>query len=63
MPPTPKLTVELGVLVPYPEEGREAKDQRRPSALRTHAQKLERHFRLTIQITTGTTHSDDKTLF
>lgn len=26
-------TVELGVLVPYPEEGREAKDHRRPSAL------------------------------
>lgn len=26
-------TVELGVLVPYPEEGREAKDQRRPSVL------------------------------
>ena len=24
-------TVELGVLVPYPEEGREAKDHRRPS--------------------------------
>ncbi|TRY95726.1 hypothetical protein DNTS_022126 [Danionella cerebrum] len=24
-------TVELGVLVPYPEEGREARDQRRPS--------------------------------
>lgn len=27
-------TVELGVLVPYPEEGREARDQRRPSVLR-----------------------------
>lgn len=26
-------TVELGVLVPYPEEGREANDQRRPSVL------------------------------
>lgn len=26
-------TVELGVLVPYPEEGREARDQRRPSVL------------------------------
>lgn len=26
-------TVELGVLVPYPEEGREARDQRLPSAL------------------------------
>lgn len=26
-------TVELGVLVPYPDEGREAKDQRRPSVL------------------------------
>lgn len=26
-------TVELGVLVPYPEEGKEAKDQRRPSVL------------------------------
>lgn len=25
--------VELGVFVPYPEEGREAKDQRRPSVL------------------------------
>lgn len=25
--------VELGVLVPYPEEGRDAKDQRRPSDL------------------------------
>lgn len=25
--------VELGVLVPYPEDGREAKDQRRPSVL------------------------------
>lgn len=34
-------TVELGVLVPYPEEGREAKDQRRPSVLsqnNTHTQ-------------------------
>lgn len=29
-----KPTVELGVLVPYPEEGREAKDHLRPSALR-----------------------------
>lgn len=27
-------TVELGVLVPYPEEGRDARDQRRPSVLR-----------------------------
>lgn len=27
-------TVELGVLVPYPEDGREANDQRRPSVLR-----------------------------
>lgn len=27
------FTVELGVLVPYPEEGKDAKDQRRPSAL------------------------------
>lgn len=27
-------TVELGVFVPYPEEGREAKDHLRPSALR-----------------------------
>lgn len=26
-------TVELGVFVPYPDEGREAKDQRRPSVL------------------------------
>lgn len=26
-------TVELGVLVPYPEEGSEARDQRRPSVL------------------------------
>lgn len=25
--------VELGVLVPYPEEGRDASDQRRPSDL------------------------------
>lgn len=25
--------VELGVLVPYPEEGRDANDQRRPSVL------------------------------
>lgn len=29
-----QLTVELGVLVPYPDEGREAKDHLRPSALR-----------------------------
>lgn len=29
--------VELGVLVPYPEEGREAKDHLRPSALREEA--------------------------
>lgn len=29
-----KPTVELGVLVPYPEEGKEAKDHLRPSALR-----------------------------
>lgn len=28
------LTVELGVLVPYPEDGSDAKDHRRPSALR-----------------------------
>lgn len=27
------VTVELGVLVPYPEEGREARDHLRPSAL------------------------------
>lgn len=27
-------TVELGVLVPYPEDGREARDQRRPSVLK-----------------------------
>lgn len=27
------FTVELGVLVPYPDEGRDAKDHRRPSAL------------------------------
>lgn len=27
-------TVELGVLVPYPEDGRDAKDQRRPSVLK-----------------------------
>lgn len=27
------FTVELGVLVPYPEEGKDAKDHRRPSAL------------------------------
>lgn len=27
------LTVELGVFVPYPEEGKDAKDHRRPSAL------------------------------
>lgn len=26
-------TVELGVFVPYPDEGREARDQRRPSVL------------------------------
>lgn len=26
--------MELGVLVPYPDEGREARDQRRPSDLR-----------------------------
>lgn len=49
MPPTIKLTVELGVLVPYPEEGREAKDQRRPSALGTRTQKLERYVKLTIE--------------
>lgn len=29
-------TVELGVLVPYPEEGSEARDQRRPSVLQEH---------------------------
>lgn len=27
-------TVELGVFVPYPEEGRDASDQRRPSVLK-----------------------------
>lgn len=27
------FTVELGVLVPYPDEGKDAKDHRRPSAL------------------------------
>lgn len=38
-----KPTVELGVLVPYPEEGREAKDHLRPSALRKrHIEKWER---------------------
>lgn len=31
------FTVELGVLVPYPEEGKDAKDHRRPSLQRTHA--------------------------
>lgn len=51
MPPTIKLTVELGVLVPYPEEGKEAKDQRRPSALRTHTQKLKRYVKLTYNKT------------
>lgn len=38
-PLSPKLTVELGVLVPYPEEGREAKDHLRPSALRKKQKK------------------------
>lgn len=33
-------TVELGVLVPYPEEGREARDQRRPSALSQNEKKI-----------------------
>lgn len=37
---TGRLTVELGVLVPYPEEGREARDHRRPSALSKHTQKV-----------------------
>lgn len=46
--PPPKPTVELGVLVPYPEEGREAKDQRRPSALRKQRHKLEQCIRLKI---------------
>lgn len=32
-------TVELGVLVPYPEEGREARDQRLPSVLRRQTSK------------------------
>lgn len=27
------FTVELGVFVPYPEDGKDAKDHRRPSAL------------------------------
>lgn len=35
-PPGLTETVELGVLVPYPEEGSEASDQRRPSALGGH---------------------------
>jgi len=29
------FTVELGVLVPYPEEGKDANDHRRPSLQRT----------------------------
>lgn len=33
-------TVELGVFVPYPDEGREAKDQRRPSVLRKEAKEI-----------------------
>lgn len=35
------FTVELGVLVPYPEEGRDAKDHRRPSALQKTQNSLE----------------------
>lgn len=33
-------TVELGVFVPYPDEGREAKDQRRPSVLGKEAMEI-----------------------
>lgn len=57
MPPTTKLTVELGVLVPYPEEVREAKDQRRPSALRKQTKELDPYMRLTTQTTTSRTES------
>lgn len=35
-------TVELGVLVPYPEEGREANDQRRPSVLSHNSRETQR---------------------
>lgn len=34
-----QLTVELGVLVPYPEDGSDARDHRRPSALRRTEQR------------------------
>lgn len=42
--------VELGVLVPYPEEGRDANDQRRPSVLvqRTRAEWSHLRVRLTF---------------
>lgn len=36
-------TVELGVLVPYPEEGREASDQRRPSVLQHNTNDKQMH--------------------
>lgn len=38
------FTVELGVLVPYPEEGKDARDHRRPSALQRKPKRhLEAH--------------------
>lgn len=35
-------TVELGVLVPYPEEGNEARDQRLPSVLKNKERTLKK---------------------
>lgn len=43
--------VELGVLVPYPEEGREANDQRRPSVLSNKKHKVIAQHRLMLKIT------------
>lgn len=40
--------VELGVLVPYPEEGRDASDQRRPSDLGQQTPAERSHLKVTL---------------
>lgn len=40
--------VELGVLVPYPEEGRDANDQRRPSDLGQQTRAQRSHLKVTL---------------
>lgn len=44
--------VELGVLVPYPEEGRDANDQRRPSDLRQQTEANGSALKVTLTATT-----------